>query len=1021
MRFRVLGPMGVDGAQGPVVIAAQRQQIILMMMLVEANRPVPVDRLIEAVWDDSPPATAKGQVQICVSILRRMLSEAGLPDFITTAPSGYLSRIPEGELDLQVFDELTRNARKASGEGRYPEAEEDYRTALGLWQGNNLTTGNSRVLQAVEVRLLEQRVAVIEEWADVRLRLGLHDELIGELTELVAQRPLRERLRAKLMLALYRSGRQAEALEVYREGRQLLVEELGIEPGDELRRLEKAILSGASELDVSAPQSSPSPVQAMPAVATVPKLLPGDVSDFTGQVELVQQLSRHLLPDPETGPPSGVPTVTVSGKAGVGKTTLAVHLGHELADDFPDGQLFVKLNGLSSQPVTPAQALERFLRALGVPGNSMPAGMEERAEMYRQRVADRRVLVILDDAATEEQVRWLLPGSPSCSVIVTSRFRLTGLSGAVPVEVEVLDSEHAMKMFVKIVGSARVYAELSKSLELIALCGGLPIALRIAAARLAARPHWTVEQFVDRLVNESRRLDELVHGGLGVRAHLELTAEVLTEPARTLFRRLGMLETGDFPGWVAAPLLGIEAPDAEEVLEELIDAQFVDVERVGQGRRVRFRLHDLIRAYSRELLARDESPGSRMEALTRTLGSWLFLTEEAHRREYGGDHTLIHGDGARWKLPDRVVNRELVDPIDWYESERYGIIAAVRQAAGCGLDELCWDLALTAVTLFEARSYFDDWRTTHEIALAEAQRAGNRRGEAAMLHSLGTLRLFEQRFDDAGPRLEQAERMFAEIGDTHGHALVLRNLAFLDRIQGRLDAAEARCSQALSELRVVGDQIGEVHALSSLAQIHIDRGSWGTAEEKLTAAVALLDETDNRRVRAQVLCRLGDVHLARADHAAAEATFQQVIAAVRSYGDQVGEVYALHGLGTAVSRQGRGTEAEDHLLKAQAQAAYLGHRLMGARIGLTLGELFLDVKAWDRALDALTRALQTFGDLDMLRWRCTTLRAIGDAYAGLEQSDAARMAWREALALAGELEPAVAEKLTAELGARLVG
>jgi DNA-binding SARP family transcriptional activator/predicted negative regulator of RcsB-dependent stress response len=1018
MRFRVLGPMEIHGSNGPVSVAAQRQRVILMMILVEANRVVPVDRLIEAVWDESPPATAKGQVQICVSMLRKTFADAGLPDFITTSPSGYMCRIPDGELDLHAFEELTRTARKAFTEGQYAEAEERFGQALGLWRGTEFSTGNSRVLQGVEVRLLEQRVSAIEEWADVRLRLGLHHELVNDLSGLVAQFPLRERLRARLMLALYRSGRQAEALEVYRTGRRVLVDDLGIEPGEELRRLERSILAGDPELDVLGPAVLVAPVPAVPAAPVTPRLLPTDIPDFTGLDELVEQMRRHLLPGPEAGAVVGVSTVAVSGKAGVGKTTLATHVGHELAGEFPDGQLFVKLNGLAAQPVTASQALERFLRALGVPGKSVPEGLDERAEMYRQCVADRRILVVLDDAADEEQVRLLLPGSPTCAVIVTSRFRLTGLPGVTQVEVGVLENEHAMKMLVKIVGSARIYAELGESLDLISLCGGLPIALRIAAARLAARPHWTVAQFVERLANESQRLDELVHRGFGVRANLALTYEALTEPAKRLFRRLGMLETPDFSGCLAAPLLDTGVGAAEEVLDELIDAQFVDVDRAGQGGQLRYRLHDLIRAYSRERLVQDESQDSRAAAMARLLGAWLFLTEEAHRREYGGDHTLVHGDAPRWPLPDRVLDRELADPIEWYESERFGITAAVRQAAGSGLHELCWDLALTAVTLFEARSYFDDWRTTHEIALAEARRAGNRRGEAAMLYSLGTLRLFEQRFEEAAQRLGPAERIFREIGHRHGQSLALRNLAFLDRIQGRFDAAEARCEQALAGLREAGDRVGEAHALSGLAQIHIERGTWDAAGELLSTALGLVEASGARRAHAQILCRLGEVQLAREDFAEAEATFVQAVAAVRGYGDQVGEVFALHGLGIATARQGH-PAAEEHLLKALAQATYIADRMMIGRIRLDLGGVYLASGRPEQALEVLTQAGQLFSELALPVWRSRTLRAVGNVYARTGQPEAARMAWQEALALAETLPAPASGHLSDHLRALL--
>lgn len=1004
MRFRVLGPLEIDGVSGPVNVVAQRQLIILMMMLIEANRVVPVDRLIEAVWHESPPATARGQVQICVSALRKIFADADLPDIITTSTSGYMCRIDSADLDLHVFDDLTRSARKASGEGRLAEADDGFVRALGLWRGTAITSGNSRILEGVEVRLLERRASVVEEWADVRLRLGLNSELISDLSGLVSEFPLREGLRAKLMLALYRSGRQAEALEVYRTGRRVLVDELGIEPGEELRRVEKGILAGDPDLDISWSGSAvaASSVPAFPVAQVTPRLLPAGIPDFTGLQETVEQMRTHLM-GTQGREPTGVAPVAISGKAGVGKTTLAIHVGHELTGEFPDGQLFVTLNGLAAQPVTASQVLERFLRAMGIHGKSIPEGVEERAEMYRQCVADRRILVILDDAADEEQVQPLLPGSPTCAVIVTSRFRLTGMPGT-HIEVGILDNEDAMKMLVKVVGSARVYAELAESLQLVSLCGGLPMALRIAAARLAARPHWSVAHLTERLAKESQRLDELEHHGLGVRANLALTYEVLTEPARRLFRLLGLVEAPDFPGWVASPLLGTAPAEAEEALDELADAQFVDVDRLGQGPQLRYRLHDLIRAYARDRLVDEESPDSRGAAGARLLGAWLFLMGEAHRREYGGHYTLLHGQGHRWPLPDGVVARELHDPLEWYERERLGITAAVGQAAVSGLHELCWDLAMTAVTLFEVRNYFQDWRTTHEIALGEVRRAGNRRGEAAILYSLGTLSLYQQRFDEAAQRLAVAEQAFKELGDGHGYSLVLRNLAFIDRVHSRYESAESRCQEALGGLRAAGDQIGEAHTLSSLAQISIERCAWDSASELLNTALELVEANDARRVRAQILCRLGEVQLRCEDFPKAVTTFTNAISTVRDYGDQVGEVYALRGLGMALARQGDAS-AERHLLSALTQATYIADRMMIGRLRLDLGHLYLESKRPQQALEVLKEAAKLFGALALPVWQSRTLQLVSEAYVQAGQHDAARMAAEEARITADALPP----------------
>ena len=1013
MWFRMLGSLEMHGPSGEFPIVAQRRQIILMMTLLEANRSVGMDRLMEAVWDDAPPATAKAQVQICISMLRRMLSEAGLPpDIISTTNNGYMVRVPADQLDSLAFADLIRRAYQAVAEHRLSEADEMFHAATGLWRGHGLTTGNSRILRSANVRLVHELVGAVEQWADVRLRLGTHHSLVGYLSELVSHHPLREGLRARLMRVLYQSGQQAEALKVYRNGRRLLVDELGIEPGEELQLLERAILNGAPD---TAPQPVATPAVG-PMVQVTPRLLPTDIQDFTGHAEPIHQLRQHLLS--RDGSPNSVPVVVLCGKAGVGKTTLATHIGHLLADEFPDGQLFVQLNSLSVQPVTVAQALERFLRALGVAGSVIPERLEERAELYRQLLAHRRVLVVLDDAVDEEQLRWLIPGSAGCAVMVTSRFRLTGQPGVTIVNVPVFDQEQAMQLLTKVVGSDRAYAELSECLRLVELCGGLPIGLRIVGARLASRPHWSIGQFVERITDESQRLHELVYRGLGVRATLALTYQVLSETAQRLFRRLALLEVHDFPGWLAVPLLDTSVHEAEEALDELIDAQFLDVERLDRSGRLRFRLHSLIRTYARERLGHDESPGDRSAALARLLGAWLFFTEQAHRKEYGGDHTLLHGKAQRWAVPDNVIERELIDPIQWYESERHGIVGAVCQAARAGLDELCWDLALTSVTLFEAQSFFDDWRVTHEMALVECRRTGNRRGEAAMLHSLGALRLYEQRFAEASLLLRPAQHIFAEIGDRHGQALVLRNLAFLDRAQGRIGDAARRCEQALPLLRAAGDAVGEAHVLGSIAQIELERGDFDAAEPHLTRALELVEVTGSRRIRCQLLCRLGDLQLARGNETDAEETFRSVVKMVQEYGDKVGEMYARYGLGVALARQQCTDEAEAELAKVQDQASYLPHRMLGGQIRMVRGRIQLDHGQADLALQLFSQAQQIFAELEMDTWRVRALLAVGDAYRSRGQGEAASIAWREAMALAGKLDPKIIRPVTAELRAR---
>ncbi|MEV7279396.1 BTAD domain-containing putative transcriptional regulator [Streptomyces sp. NPDC093111] len=1018
MRFRLLGPLEVVGPGGPALITAERQRIVLAVLLLEPNRIVPMGRLVDAVWGSAPPPTARAQIQICVSIVRASMAKAGLPDVIQTRSPGYFVEVEDEELDLHVFERAATAGRTAAEAGRFEEAASAFESALGLWRGSACFGGGitSTVLQAPAARLDEQRLAVVEQWVDARLALGLHQQLVARLIDLVMQNPLREHLRAQLMVALSRSGRQAEALEVYRRGRRELIDELGIEPGEELRRLQESILSGrldaapragaasaartalmAPTAESAAPAAPSAAQPAPPSPASpgapaggptgveppaVPRLLPGAIADFTGRDDLLAAIRKALEEEPETS--YALRIVSITGRGGVGKTTLAVHLGHSLAKRFPDGQMFAKLRGPSAQPILPTRILERFLRSLGIPGSAMPPTIEERAELFRNLVADRRMLIVLDDAIDEEQVRWLLPGSSNCPVLVTSRSRLAGLEGASSVQIDVFSTDQALQLLSRILGAERIHSELPSALQLITLCGNLALALRIVAARLVGRPHWPLSKMVARLRDESQRLDELTHGGVGVRAGLAMVYQGLPADAQRLFRRLSMLEAAEFSSWVAAPLLDLAVMEAEDVLEFLVDAQLVDVE-VVKGHRPRYRLHDLVRVFSQECLAQHESTAERSVVLGRVLSTWLLLVEEAHRRAYGGDHTLIHGEAPRLSLDPSVLDRELADPLGWFEDERAGLITAVRQAAGAGLDELCWDLALTLVTLFEMYGYFDDWRTTHEIALAVTRHNDNRRGQAAMLYSLGALHMFEYKLDEARGRLGPARELFRQVGDVHGEALALRNLAFVDRIQGRLDEAMEGYEKALAMLAEVNDSTAEAHVLSNMAQIHLDRGLIAEGKRTMAAGLAAVERSGNRRVRAQILVRLGEAHLQIDEVSEAEYVYTQALDTVRSVGDPVGECYALRGLAMVRARQGSHDAAYEMLEQARGIASQAREYLALGRILLSLGEVAADRGSHERAKEHLAAALDIFRRMQATRWEKQTTRLLAEVCAASEE------------------------------------
>ncbi|HEX4704674.1 MAG TPA: BTAD domain-containing putative transcriptional regulator [Pseudonocardiaceae bacterium] len=599
MWFRVLGPLEVIGADGQLSFAP-RQRSVLSMLLLEPNQVVAIERLVDAVWDTTPPSTAKEQVRICVSAIRRTLAAGGQPGAIVTRPPGYSIRCTDRELDLLAFNCLVASGRRGLGGGRPDDAASAFRDALRLWHGTTPLGGvRSQLVQSIGTQLAERRLAVVEEHVDVRLRLGQHHELISELVELVTANPFRERLRAQLMLALYRTGRQAEALHTYRLGRQLFVTELGLEPGAELRRLERAILAG-EVADLPEPAEAARPVTVR---AAVPRLLPADIGDFNGRRDLIERV-RTALCGPRDAGSRAMRIVVIAGRPWLGKTTLAVHVAHALGDEYPDGQLFARLGG-AARPSDTGEVLARFLGALGVPGRAVPGGLEERTDMYRTLLSDRRVLVVLDDVAGEQQVAPLLPGSPTCSVIVTSRTRLATLGGATTLDIGPLDAREAVELLAEAVGWERVGTESGDIARLADLCAGEPLALRLAAGRLRTRPHWPVRDLVARLSDGRRGLAELSYGGLDLVAMINEIWRRLRPPARRLLCRVSLLGDGGFQGWMCAPLLDVAEQDADDALTELLDAGLLDIER--RDGQVVFQLRGLLRAFARGRLAAEQT------------------------------------------------------------------------------------------------------------------------------------------------------------------------------------------------------------------------------------------------------------------------------------------------------------------------------------------------------------------------------------------------------------------------------
>ena len=980
---------------------------MLALLLIEANHVVSVGRIIDALWGDSPPKTARSQVQITVSALRQLLGE----DAIVTRSPGYMMRANEECLDLERFRQLVESVTTPVVQSRIPETISTLRSALALWRGHALEGVESEVLSAAATRLNEWRISVQQNCIDLELQAGRHAGLIGELSELTAEYPINERFREQLMLAFYRAGRQADALETFRAGREILSDELGLDPGQGLCRLEHAILTRDPELEIPG-RRNVAGIDGEAASIPVPRQMPRTIADFTGRDDVLNEIAGILSGDDSAPDAPGVSVIVITGRGGSGKTAVAVRAAHLVHATFPDGQLFLKLRADVKQST--ASLLEHLLLSVGSLPDALPGDLEDRAAMYRSWLADRRVLIVIDGAVTLNQVTHFLPGTPGSAAIITSMQRFSSLEGVHQIELGPLDDDSSLRLLAKVVGAERVQAEETAAKDLVRLCEGLPLALRVVAAKLAARRHWRIAHMVRQLVSEGRRLDELDLDGVSVRATLKLSYESLGAEARRLFRLLSLVGTDDFAPWVGAPLLDVEIGAADDLLDKLVQAHLVET-RVTEDDSVRFHLHDLVRIFSAERLANEEPAAERTGAMHRLLSCWLFLAAMAHRLIYGGDFCVLHGTAPHWSFPADVVETIVRSPGDWFRQERASLVTAVYRAGQLNLAELCWDLAVTSATLFESGFYSDDWRESHTVALDVVRRAGSKRGEAALLYSLGTLEI-SVNMVNASMNFDESLRIFEEIGDDQGQALALTGLAFADRLGGDYDGALAIYTKAVAGFRTAGDLAGEAHVLKTMAQIHTDQLRFDVAEELLEQSLAICQQIGTDRLTAQARYVQAELHLRRDRLDRAVEAFESVLYLTHRLGDAIGQAYALTGLGNARRKLGDIPRAESALEAALKLANSTDDRLIRARILIALAELDY---ARDRhnlsmaRIDEATKVLHELGSAGV--WHARALELLGRVHEHAGRVGVAEDVWRSAIKLAGDADPALTGQLWEEL------
>ncbi|MFC5744034.1 BTAD domain-containing putative transcriptional regulator [Actinomadura rugatobispora] len=959
LRFAVLGPVRAWRGPAELDLGGPQQRAVLAVLLLNRGRTMPIDGLLDALWGDLPPARAVGTVRTYASRLRRVLeNDRANPEILVSTGKGYALRAEPGTLDAEVFEARTAEAGRAQAAGDPVRARELYGQALDLWDGAPLPGLPGPYLQARRTRLAERRLAVLQARLEADLELGRHAEIVGELALLSGEHPLREPLRGLLMLALYRCGRQAEALAAYTSARRTLAGELGIDPGPGLRDLQERILRNDPSLTAPARREkddpAPAPSQGRPFQR--PASLPADLPDFTGRAALADRMTGWLARREGTAPA----VIAVSGVGGVGKTALAVHVAHAVRDAYPDGQLYVDLLGTAKHPLPPAVVLGEFLRALGVPDQSVPEGEHERSALFRSMLADRRVLVLLDNARDAEQVRPLLPGTTGCAALVTSRPRLSGLPGARAVDLDVLDPVEAIALFTAIVGS-RAAAERGAVVDAVGLCGFLPLAVRIAASRLAARPGWSVRSLAARLADGRRRLAELRIGDLAVEATFRLGYDQLDPYLARAFRLLSVPETSGVCPPGAAAMLGTTHAEGERVLEALVDLGLMDSPAPGC-----YRYHDLLWLFARQLPAPDGERGERRAALRRLVRFVLATQRGVHRLVRPGAPISVADPGPSGELEFGGAG----EAREWIFYQLTDLLVIVRQAAAAGADgegaegtplAEAADVLLALDPLLEDGYRWEEARPAARAVLDEALRQGDRRAEARARYVLGRALVHTSRLAGARGHAERATALSRETGDRLMLMSALDLLSHIDFYEHDLRAAIGRIEQALELGREFGDRAGEAERTANLAYARVEVGEAAEAVPAAERSRDLARAAGHGAAEAYALYILGIAlrELGRLDEAVAR--FDDGLAICWSQGLRARESYILLRIAETQLLRGRAREALDSAERSLAIGREIGEEYQQGRVLTAIGRILAELgdpggarRRWEEALELFT-------------------------------------------------------------------
>ena len=923
LRFELLGPLQVRRNGQSVPLGRLQQQVVLSLLLLREGRPFPRDELVDAVWGEAAPTYAVNLLQKHVSVLRQTL-EPGRPrhggsHLLTWTEAGYVLDVPADGLDLRVFERQVERARVARRSGDAGSAAASFEAALRLWRGGLCDGLHSPVLDAERARLEELRTSVLEDRIESDLVLGGPADLVPELRRLIRQNPLRERLRAALMLALHRAGRTGEALAAYRETRQLLRLELGLDPSPELSRLHEQIL--AADPDLLAPvetrTAAPVPPTTVRTVAPVPAQLPHRVPGFTGRTAVLQHLDAALAAA-SGGPQPTQLIVTVAGSGGVGKTSLAITWAHDIKDRFPDGQLYVNLRGFdaTAAPMDPGEAVRGFLDALDVPTSALPVAVEGQCALLRSLVADRRLLLVLDNARDSEQVRPLLPGSAGCTVLVTSRHDLTGLvadDGALPVSLDVLTEDEARLYLSRRLGPGRVAEQPAALDAIVAVCARLPLALAVVAARAATRPTFPLAAVAAELSEPGGTLDAFDgYREGGVRRVLSWSLRALDGAAARTFRLLALHPGPEVGVVAAAALLDETTSGTRRALAELARAHLVEEVQPG-----RFAFHDLLRAYAHELTEEVETAAARDAARGRLVEHYGRTARRADRLLNPRRFPELWVAPPPPAVPDPAPLADDTEALRWFRAEHPALVATTELAGSEHRDLAAYQLAWALVTYLDRGSHWYDLEIVQRVALAAARRLSDPRALAYADRGVARAYTWQCRYEEAAAHYDLALATFTAIGDTRGLAQTHHSLGWMWGRQDRHDLALDQARQALELFRVTGPQESLGETLNEVGWFSALTGNPAAGLRYCEEALAVHQQVGHAEGEAHTWDSLGLIHHRLGQLSEAATCYQQAVTRWLEMSDRYYEAVALVGLGEVHVSAGRRDEARAAFARAQ--------------------------------------------------------------------------------------------------------